>query len=186
MRRVVLALAFLLVACNGDTDVELAPVPTDAPITTVAGATTTTFAGSTSAVSTPPTEYRYLKAVRVGEHDGFDRVVFEFESGIPGYSVQYVDRPITEDGSGDTVDVDGDAVLSVRMEAASGADLTGADLREVYKGPRRIDGPGEAVQEVVRTGDFEAVLNWVIGVDANKPFHAYTTGGNRLVIDIAH
>ena len=187
MRRLLVAVALVaLVACSGDDDegsatTTVAVGPTGTHIAT----TSTAFAGATTPVSTPVTEYRYLKAVRVGSHEGFDRVVFEFESGVPGYAVKYVDRPITEDGSGNQVDVDGAAVLSVRMEAASGADLSGGDLRQTYAGPKRIEGPGQAVAEVVRTGDFEAVLNWVLGVKSKAAFHAYTSEGNKLIVDVA-
>jgi hypothetical protein len=42
------------------------------------------------------------------------------------------------------------------------------------------------IQEVVETGDFEAVLNWVIGVNGRTPFEVSTmTDPARVVIDIA-
>ena len=97
--------------------------------------------------------------------------------------MKYVERPITEDGSGKTVQVGGGAVLSVRMEAASGADLS-AGFRQTYTGPTRIAGSGPAVREAVRTGDFEAVLNWVVGVATKRPFRAYTSEGNKLIVDV--
>ena len=154
--------------------------------TTANGGTTVTtaFKGSLTAVSTKPTEYRYLKAVRIGRHDGFDRIVFEFENGVPGYSVTYVERPITQDGSGDEVTVGGGAVLQVRMEAASGADLTSGTVRETYTGPERVAGAGGAIVEAVRNGDFEAVLNWAVGVTTKAPFKAYASEGNKLIIDV--
>jgi len=172
-----------LAACSNGADVkstsgpsESRPQPTRAP--------TTTFAGATTPVSTPRTEYRFLTAVRVGAHEGFDRVVFEFESGVPGYSVSYVNRPITEDGSGKEVTVAGGAVLAVRLESSSAVDTTGTSLRQTYTGPTRIAASGPVVTEVVRTGDFEGVLNWVIGARSQAPFHAYTSEGNKLVVDI--
>src|SRR5690606_27311808 len=40
-------------------------------------------------------------AVRAGRQQGFDRVVFEFGSGgLPGYTIEYVGRPIRQCGSG--------------------------------------------------------------------------------------
>ncbi len=38
------------------------------------------------------------------------------------------------------------------------------------------------VQEVVRTGDFEAVLSWAIGLDKRRPFHVARAGANVVVI----
>ena len=55
----------------------------------------------------------YGTAVRVGSHEGYDRVTFEFSgSGTPSFQVQYTDDPRSQ-GSGDTVDVEGDAALQV-------------------------------------------------------------------------
>ena len=51
--------------------------------------------------------------MRVGRHTGYDRVVWQFTgTGRPTYQVRYVDEP-TADGSGDVVDVRGDAYLEV-------------------------------------------------------------------------
>ena len=45
--------------------------------------------------------------MRIGRHDGFDRVVFEFGgTGTPGWDVRYVDAA-TSQGSGAPIDVDG-------------------------------------------------------------------------------
>ena len=129
-----------------------------------------------------------LERVDVGRHEGFDRVVFQFENVRPGYKVAYVERPIVEDGSGATVDVAGDAVLLVRMEPASGFDLATDEGRLVYQGPRRIDGSASGasiVKELVRTGDFEAVLSWAIGLDKQADFRVRTLDDPaRIVVDV--
>jgi hypothetical protein len=174
-RLLVVAVAGLLfVACSSGDDEESSTGPTGTHVTTtVVSSSTTAFTGQITPVSTlgsQPT--RVLRDVRVGAHDGFDRVVFEFESTVPGYAVRYIDRPVTEDASGREVAVAGDAVLGVRFEPAHGGDLT------------RVAGPRGAVNEVVRTGDFEAVLSWAIGVKTKAPFNAYTSEGNKLIIDI--
>ncbi len=119
-----------------------------------------------------------------------DRVAFEFEPGTetPGYRVEY--RPAaeaqTEDGSGNHIAVDGSAFLVVRLEPAATADLSGEQLRFTYKGPRRVPGEGTRyVREVVKTGDFEAVLTWVIGLTEERPFKVLTsTSPPRLVVEI--
>jgi hypothetical protein len=124
--------------------------------------------------------------VRTGRHEGYERVVFEFaDDRVPGYSVRYVERPVVADPSGEEVSVSGDEILSVRLSWASGYDLVG-DLGQVYTGPTRLSVGYPAIQEVVETGDFEAVLNWVIGVRTRPAFEVTTlTDPARIVIDIA-
>jgi len=85
------------------------------------------------------------------------------------------------------VNVKGAAVVVVRMEPASGFDLNTGEGVMVYKGPRRIDGSGagtSVVQELVRTGDFEAVLSWAIGLSDKVDFRIQTAQSPaRLIVD---
>jgi hypothetical protein len=121
----------------------------------------------------------------VGQHEGYDRVVFQFRGdGLPGYRIEYVDPPLKEDGSGDPVDIAGNAFLVVRMEPASGFDLNTGEGQIVYKGPKRLPG-ASVVKEVVRTGDFEAVLTWAIGLESKTRFKVTTTSSpSRLIVDL--
>jgi hypothetical protein len=147
--------------------------------------------GATTAVESVADEAgtALLERVDVGRHEGFDRIVFRFENLRPGYKIAYVDRPIVEDGSGAPIEVAGGAVLLVRMEPASGFDLETGEGRLVYKGPRRIDGTASGasvVKELVRTGDFEAVLSWAIGLEKQSEFRVQTLDDPaRLVVDVA-
>ena len=183
------AVALTLAACQSGQDpaVDVTTTrPSTAPGATAGPSTTVASGFGTSEVSVAPAKQGLLTAVRAAEQDGFDRVVFEFEDAVPGYSVRYVDRPVTEDGSGNTVEVKGDSVLQVRMEPASGADLSGEELRITYKGANRLTPSTAAVTELVRTGDFEAVLTWVIGIRGKPGFRVdTTTGPPRLIIEIA-
>ncbi len=134
----------------------------------------------------PQIETAQLTDVTVGAHDGYDRVVFTFDGELPGYDIGYVDGPVTEDGSGDPIEVGGTAAISVRMSPASGALLTGEQVEMTYTGPNRVEGPGNPVVEVVRAGDFEAQLTWAIGVEGEQPFKVSTlTGPTRIVVDVA-
>jgi hypothetical protein len=125
--------------------------------------------------------------VAIGRHEGFDRVVFRFRRTVPGYRITYVDPPLTEDGSGNVVDVDGNAFLLVRMEPASGFDLETGEGVLVYKGPRRLSGAdagASVVREVVRTGDFEAILSWAVGLSDRVDYRVTKLQNPpRLVID---
>jgi hypothetical protein len=171
---------------------------------TTAPTTTTTTTPTTTAPAPPPAGPPFgvapvagaarggglalLTDVRVGGHEGFDRIVFEFRSGAsPGYRVRYVRPPIIEDPSGRTVRIAGTAFLSVRMEPASRFDLAGS-AGQVYKGPSRISGASagsDVVEEVVLTGDFEAVMNWTIGLKEKAPFRVLRLSNPaRLVVDL--
>lgn len=129
-----------------------------------------------------------LDRVALARHEGFDRIVFQFENGLPGYSVAYADPPLHEDGSGAPVRIAGSAFLVVRMERASGFDLETGEGRLVYTGPRRIVGSTAGtsiVREVVRTGDFEAVLTWAVGLGDRVDFRVLRLDAPpRLVIDL--
>ena len=96
-------------------------------------------------------------------------MTFRFRSDVPGVDAAYADPPITEDGSGATVDVDGGAFLRIRMEPAAGVDLSKDPFEETYTGPDRVEGVAP-VTEVVKTGDFEANLTWVIGLDRQRAY----------------
>jgi hypothetical protein len=159
--------------------------------TTVATTTTVPFDGATTPTSAPPppgsTEVAQLVDVRVAGQPGFDRVVFEFRgTSLPGFDVAYADGPVLGSGSGEPIAVEGDGALLVRMEPASGVDLNTPDARPTYTGPERVRGDTVNVTEVVRAGDFEANLEWAIGVDREVPFRIEVLQSPaRIVVDLA-
>ena len=123
-------------------------------------------------------------AVRVGRHSGFDRVVWEFAgSGRPTFQVHYVDQP-TGEGSGDVVDVRGDAWLEVRITTVG---VPGAST------PRPSDASaaslaGTVVAEAKAVyGGFEGYGQTFVGVrDRQRPFKVTVlTSPTRLVVDIS-
>jgi hypothetical protein len=161
--------------------------------TTGTGATTTPaddpLAGETDGPRSAPQDgsgTALLKSVRVGRNDGFERIVFEFAgTARPGYRVRWVDGPITADGSGEPVDVAGDAYLEIIMQPASGVDMETGEL--AYTGPDRIAVTDQTklLTDLVRTGDFEAVLTWVAGAGEKVPFRVLTLASPaRLVVDV--
>jgi len=200
---VILMVGLVPAACGGDdettqptatTVTTTVEVTTTEPVTTTVPTTTSEpppgppFATAPAADRAHSNRLALLTDVRIGTHEGYERIVFEFlPGGAPGYRVRYVRPPIVEDSSGAIVEVDGDAFLSIRLEPASGFDLSG-DLGEVYTGPTRIDGSSagtDVIEEVVRTGDFEAVLNWVAGLDEPAPFRVLRLSGPpRIVVDL--
>lgn len=124
-----------------------------------------------------------LTDVRHAEHDDFYRVVFEFDGDVPGVKVGYTQRPVVQDGSGDEITIAGDEVLLVQFEPASGFDTEAS--KETYTGPKRLEVEQAPVVEIVRVSDFEAHLDWAIGVDADTGFRVDTLESpSRVVIDL--
>jgi hypothetical protein len=194
-RRLLLACVLLAVAGCGSSSSSQSEAPPPAGTTTETAPTTTatvptdTLSGAgTTIVVAPSTAHAtaLLDRVAVGQHEGYDRVVFQFRGeGLPGYRVEYVAPPLKEDGSGNPVQVAGNAFVVVRMEPASGFDLNTGEGELVYKGPKRLPG-ASVVKEVVRTGDFEAVLSWAVGLESKVPFRVTTaTAPSRLIVDFA-
>lgn len=131
-------------------------------------------------------EMRYLTGVAVSQTDCADRVEFAFEHGVPGYRVAYADaaRAQTEDASGRHISVSGSAFIVVRLAGALTARSDGSSLTRTYDGPRRVSGGhAEHVREVVKTGDFEAVVTWAIGVDGKRAF-TVSSSGDSLAVEI--
>jgi hypothetical protein len=183
------ALVLVAAACGGSGEAggDTISTTTGAPANTggidpMAGASTTAVTSTASAAETA-----LMNGLAVGRHEGYDRVNFTFKNAVPGYKVAYVQPPIHEDGSGKTVAVDGSAFVEVRMEPASGFDLATGEGVLVYKGPKRISGADagtSVVQDVVRTGDFEAVLTWTIGLSDPVDFRVLTLASPpRLAVD---
>lgn len=126
-------------------------------------------------------EVAYLTDVRVVDGE-CDRIEFLFEEAVPGVQAGYeaADTALSADGSGNAVPLDGEAFLVVRLEPAMTA-RAAADgtLTITYDGPPRFGGE----TPLVKTGDFEAVVRWTIGLDEERPFDVRVVGG-RVVVSI--
>jgi hypothetical protein len=112
------------------------------------------------------------------------QVVFEFKSAPGDVKARF--RPlsqIAEAGSGAKVDLQGSAALVVTFFPAATADIQGEQVVPTYTGPKRLRPTGSgAVQEVVKIGDFEAQLDWAIGLAQRGPFHVKRDGSRVTVI----
>ena len=131
----------------------------------------------------------FLTDVQVEAAECADRVAFTFRDhagALPGYTVSYEPESTAkiEDASGRRIEVAGTAFLVVRMMNVMTAEIAGDKVTPTYTGPRRITPDGTRfVREVVKTGDFEAVVTWVIGLDGKRPFAA-TASGAQLIVDV--
>jgi hypothetical protein len=124
-------------------------------------------------------------ALLTGVHVDRTSATFEFRS--PPGLVRTHFRPrsqIAESGSGRIVPLRGSAFLVVSFSPAATADA-GADgrLTLVYTGPRRLR-PATAgpVHELVKIGDFEAQLDWAIGLDRRRAVSVERHGATVTVM----
>lgn len=124
-----------------------------------------------------------LVAVRTGTHDGFDRVVFEFDGRVPGYHTEYIDRPVRKCGSGHVTQMAGDGWLEVRMSPANAHTEEGRPT--VAERERMPNLP--VLSELELTCDFEAVVTWVFGVESPNRYQVRELSSPpRLVVDVRH
>src|SRR5664280_767371 len=122
-----------------------------------------------------------LVTIRAAHQNGYDRVVFQFTGrGPASTSVTYVPGLIA-DGSGLPVPVSARAVLQVRMrgvDAHTPAGVATVPARTAYALPNVIT--------LVRSGDFEGVVTYGIGLAAKTAVHTqWLNAPRRLIVDIA-
>ena len=125
-----------------------------------------------------------LTRVRAAMQNGHDRIVFEFlGNGLPGYRIEYIDRPARQCGSGEAVQIAGDGWLQIRMEPAQAHDEEGRPTIT-----ERALSPGlPAIREARLTCDFEGQVTWVLGVASPNPYRVLELAAPpRLVVDVRH
>ncbi len=127
-----------------------------------------------------------LVSVTKGSHRGYVRYVFEFANNDPeghsplvarpAWDVRYVPRSeAVQDGSGDPVPVGGRERLRIRFE---GAAMHWDDGRSSLTRSVPDHDP------LVFAGDYEGYVNWFLGLDTQRPFRAFFTDNNKVVIDV--
>jgi hypothetical protein len=145
---------------------------------------------------TPPAEWTHqttevtrgsgvatLTAMRTASHEGYDRVVFEIGPSVPGFHIEYVDKPTYECGSGDALFLEGDAWLLIRLRPARAHD----DAGQATVTARRQTFTMPVLREAVVTCDFEADLTWVLGLTTPAGYRVTELENpTRLVIDLRH
>ncbi|GIG30446.1 AMIN-like domain-containing (lipo)protein [Cellulomonas marina] len=124
-----------------------------------------------------------LTGIRVGLGEGYERVVLDLEgTGQPGWDAQYRTTGPAQEGSGDPVEVDGDAVLWVTV---TGLAYPGDGVTDVTAAPRTDPEGTEVVEEVVYDGVFEGQAQVWIGLDEQRPFRVFRLEDPaRVVIDV--
>jgi len=152
---------------SGSTDAPAFPSTTDPQ---------TTAPSSAAAVT--------VRDIRLAHHDGFDRVVFEFGgTGMPGWDVRYVDAASSQ-GSGEPVDVAGDAILQVSLTGVGYPYATGV-TEYSSRTPLTADGT-DAVTEVAYDATLEGTATAFVGATASTPFRVYLLQNpTRVVLEVS-
>jgi hypothetical protein len=128
-----------------------------------------------------------LVAVRTAVAPGgsYERVVFELDGpGLPAYRVAYADQPPQQCGSGSTVPVTGDAVLTIRLrQTRAHAERGGAMAPTIVDRDRRLAQP--VMRQLTLICDFEGETEWVLGLAGRRPFRVLELSSpTRLVVDV--
>ncbi|WP_342319923.1 AMIN-like domain-containing (lipo)protein [Corynebacterium mayonis] len=137
--------------------------------------------GQTRLDQDPGTEL-VVTDVRVGSHEGFDRVVVEYSGhGTPGIIAGYVDKP-RQLASGLPIEVTGTTYLEVMIQGTPMGVLSPrAEL--IKAGP--MDLATGAIKGITHGGVFEADTQYIIGLDQQRPYRAYTLHNPpRVVVDL--
>lgn len=178
-------------ATAGPTEEPTAPVETPSPAASATPSpqpqpTPTAeppFEGGSAPQTASGAQGALLVQVRYGRHADFDRIVFQFEEGRPGYRIEYVEPPVLGEFSGLPVEIAGKAFLRVNFAAAA-HDLEGAPT---YLGPRELKPGLPALLEAEETGDFENSLTWALGLSGAGGFRVFALDEPfRVVVDVGH
>ena len=142
------------------------------------------FACTPSVTIASTTDRAQIIDVRVGTHEGYDRVVFEFDSGLPDTVIAGALPPFYADASGLELEVAGSAFLQLTMHEASKVSPDGV---VTYDGSTDFEPGFDRLVQLLEGGDFEAVSTWYLGLDGGSCIRVLTLADPvRLVIDIEH
>jgi hypothetical protein len=153
--------------------------------TAVAAASDLAAPASTAPVSATGTGtgYGQLVNVRTGRHDAYDRTVFDFTGGTPGYRVGY--GTLTGQGTGDPIPLAGNASLVIVFHPAAAHDLaTGASTYDIS---RTLDPTLPTLKQIRFGGDFEGYVSAGLGLTHTVGFRVFQLHSpDRVVVDVAH
>ncbi|MFE0421933.1 hypothetical protein [Streptomyces sp. NPDC058953] len=131
-----------------------------------------------------------LTNIRTGQHDCYDRIVFDVPNNASakvGYHVDYVTE-FYEDGTGDPIPVTGGAILRIFASTPSYDPETG---RATYPARPKSPLPGvnltgyRTFKDTKFGGSFEGRTQVGLGVRAKLPFRVTQTK-TQLIVDVAH
>lgn len=159
------------------------------PASAAASPPATTLVASTPGWHTDPVTVTHrpavppvpvLTGIRYAGHpeDGYDRIVFDIEGGLPGYSARYVDE-VRADPSDRKLSVPGKKYLLIVFTPAQAHRDDGAPT---VSGVHRAGLPMLTAYAVA--GDFEGYVSIALGLNARTGYRIGELPG-RIYIDVA-
>ncbi|QFZ22520.1 AMIN-like domain-containing (lipo)protein [Saccharothrix syringae] len=131
-----------------------------------------------------PTSRGALVDVRAGQHECYDRLVFDFTGVNDGYSVSYVPEVVHE-GSGKPVPLRGAGKLQITVDSPA-YDEAGNPTYVPANRAELVDVTGyRTFRQVAWAGSFEGQTSVGLGVREVLPFRVFALTG-RVVVDVAH
>lgn len=137
-----------------------------------------------------------LVDVRVGTHDGYDRVTFEFAPGsdeqyfgLPKFDLHRATPPLNEDPSGEPVSMDGSHFAWIVFHGASGVEFDDSEqgYTLTYTGPKDFRRDFRTLAEARQLGDFERTLSWGFGLNSASCWEVHVLENPlRVAIDFPH
>jgi hypothetical protein len=131
-----------------------------------------------------------LLETRTGQHDCWDRLVFEFAGPVDGYRIAYGE--VSTEGQGLALNpyVAGGAVLGVSLRAPA-YDNDREATYQARSGQHVATVVGyRTLRDVMFGGSFEGYTTFAVGVRATLPFRVLVLAGpgghSRIVLDVAH
>ena len=120
-----------------------------------------------------------VEAVRVGQHDGYDRFVIQFNGPIPAYAVRRQSgTTFTEDPRGTQITLSGTNGISVLIHPI--------DNWTSYTGPTAFKPDFQFLQEARLIQNFEGYQQWALGIQGTPCMRVMELASpSRLVVDIA-
>ena len=130
------------------------------------------------------TDTTYVRRIRVGRHQTFDRVVFEFSGAMPNYHVGYLrSRYYEDEGGTHRIKIAGNIFMEVNLSVIPSDEeqMRYHDQQDfIPKGRQKF----RSVWELEEAGLFEGYYDFLLGVSARKPFRVIELSDPlRLVID---
>ena len=118
-------------------------------------------------------------AVRIGQYTGYDRIVIEFASGVPSYSVTRQANPtFTRSPRGDQVTLEGTAGVLIVVHSVTNWSS--------YGGPTAFNAGYPCLREALMVENFEGYQQWALGIQGTPALRVATLSSpSRLVVDVA-
>lgn len=129
-----------------------------------------------------PDGLRTLTELRWASHAAYERVTFQFDgAAVPGFHIEYIDRPVRQCGSGNPTPIEGDGWLEIRLRDTAAHTVTGEPTIADRESFPDLDN----LREVEVTCDFEGEVVVVLGVGSPNRYRAFVLDQPaRLAVDI--